>query len=50
MMNMDVAHSGGEDFDMSSAIEDHMSEEDLGPEAGPTFKPSEKILDGGRNR
>ena len=33
MMNMDVAHSGGEDFDMSSAIEDHMSEGDLGPEA-----------------
>jgi len=33
MMNMDVEHSGGEDFDMSSAIEDHMSEGDLGPEA-----------------
>jgi len=33
MMNMDIEHSGGEDFDMRSAIEDHMSEEDLGPEA-----------------
>jgi len=32
-MNMDVVHSGGHDFDMSSAIEDHMSKEDLGPEA-----------------
>jgi hypothetical protein len=33
MMNMDVEHSGGEDFDMDSAIDDHMNEEDLGPEA-----------------
>ena len=33
MMNMDVVNSGGEDFDMDSAIEDHMNEEDLGPEA-----------------
>ena len=33
MMNMDVEHSGGQDCDMSSAIEDHMSKEDLGPEA-----------------
>jgi len=33
MMNMDVEHTGGEDFGMSSAIEDNMSEEDLGPKA-----------------
>jgi hypothetical protein len=33
MMNIDVVHSGGQDFDMSSAIEDHMTKEDLGPEA-----------------
>jgi len=32
-MNMDLEHSGGQDFTMSSAIEDHMSKEDLGPEA-----------------
>ena len=33
MMNMDIVHSGGKDFEMRSAIEDHMSEEGLGPEA-----------------
>jgi len=33
MMNMDEEHSGGGDFDMRSACEDHMSKEDLGPEA-----------------
>ena len=33
MMNMDVEHSGGQDFEMSSAIEDHMSKEDPGTEA-----------------
>ena len=33
MMNMDIVHSGRKDFEMRSAIEDHMSEEDLGPEA-----------------
>ena len=33
MLNMDMVHSGGKDFEMRSAIEDHMSEEDLGPEA-----------------
>jgi len=33
LMNMDVEHSGGGNFDMHSAIEDHMSVEDLGPEA-----------------
>jgi len=33
MMNMNEENSGGGDFDMRSAIEDHMSEEDLGPEA-----------------
>ena len=33
MMNMDEENSGGGDFDMGSFIEDHMSEEDLGPEA-----------------
>jgi len=32
-MNMDLEHSGGQDFTMSSAIGDHMSKEDLGPEA-----------------
>ena len=33
MMNMDTAHSGGEDFEMRSVCDDHMSKEDLGPEA-----------------
>jgi len=33
MMNMDEENSGGGDFDMGSAIEDHMSKEYLGPEA-----------------
>ena len=33
MMNMDVEHSGGGDFDMRSTCEDHMIKEDLGPEA-----------------
>ena len=33
MMNMDEENSGGGDFNMRSAIEDHMSKEDLGPEA-----------------
>jgi len=32
-MNMDVGNSGGGDFSFDSAIEDHMNEEDLGPEA-----------------
>jgi len=32
-MNMDDENSGGQDFDMCSFIEDHMSKEDLGPEA-----------------
>jgi len=32
-MNMDLEHSGGQDFTMSSAIENHMTKEDLGPEA-----------------
>ena len=30
---MDEVHSGGGDFNMRSAREDHMSKEDLGPEA-----------------
>jgi len=29
MMNMDDENSGGQDFDMCSFIEDHMSKEDL---------------------
>jgi len=33
MMNMDVEHSGGQYFETSSTIQDHMSKEDLGPEA-----------------
>jgi len=33
MMNMDEEHTGGGDFDMWSACEDHMTKEDLGPEA-----------------
>jgi len=33
MMNMDEPNSGRGDFDMESAIEDHMTEEDLGPGA-----------------
>jgi len=33
MMNMDEPNSGGGDFDMESAIVDHMTEEDLGPGA-----------------
>ena len=33
MMNMDDDNSGGEDFDLCSFIADHMSKEDLGPEA-----------------
>jgi len=33
MMNMDVGNSGGGDFGFDEAIEDHMNEEDLGPEA-----------------
>jgi len=32
-MNMDLENSGGQDFTMSSAIENHMTKEDLGPEA-----------------
>jgi len=32
-MNMDVGNSGGGDFSFDAAIEDHMNEEDLGPEA-----------------
>jgi len=32
-MNMDDENSGGHDFDMCSFVEDHMSKEDLGPEA-----------------
>jgi len=31
MMNMDESNSGGGDFDMESAIVDHMTKEDLGP-------------------
>ena len=30
MMNMDVVNSGEGDFDMDSAIEDHMNEETSG--------------------
>jgi len=30
MINMDVFHSGGHDFNMRSFVEDHMSREDLG--------------------
>ena len=30
MMNMDVFHSGGHDFNLRSFVEDHMSREDLG--------------------
>jgi len=33
MMNMDEPNSGGEDFNMESAIADHMTVEDLGPGA-----------------
>jgi len=32
-MNMSLEYSGGQDFTMSSAIENHMTKEDLGPEA-----------------
>ena len=43
MLNMDVENSGGGDFNMSSAIEDHMSEEDLGPEASQVPPRSKEI-------
>jgi len=51
---MGFRRPGRQDFTMSSAIENHMTNEDLGPEASKqdwtTLKPFENSSDGGRKR
>jgi len=44
MMNMDEPNSGGGDFNMELAIEDHMTVEDLGPGASEQDKSDLQAL------
>jgi len=44
MMNMDEPNSGGEDFNMELAIENHMTVEDLGPGASEQDKSDLQAL------